>query len=134
MKRLTKYLNFLLTGGCMLFFLSFCSPCSATGYYVTETELTQLESNLEKLSQLNTESQKRLMTLQSELTASERELAETSDRLKLLAETSQTQENLLRTAKESSEKYAREQKRKLRQGKWQRSILCLLIAGLIVAG
>ena len=108
-------------------------PChvSATGYYVTETELTQLESNLVRLSQLNGESQRKLMTLQSELTASERELAELSDRLNLLTTTSQQQEKLLQTASESYEKYEREQKWKLRQGKMTNVVSFIICLGLV---
>ena len=116
-----------------MFFLSFCSPCSATTYYLTETELTQLEVNLKKLSRLNDESQRKLMTLQSELTQSERELAELSDRLNLLTTTSRQQENLLLTAKESYEKYEREQKRKIRQGKAAAWLVALVAVGVGIA-
>ena len=140
----------------VLFFSLLLLPRSLSAqdlYVLTPEELGTLESGLTRLDTLNRSSRERLMTLQRELTGSQ----ETSERLSselltlkkelrssqegskklapeltALEQSSRRQEELLASAKGSYEKYALEQRRKIRQGKFA-LFVTLLFAGALAA-
>lgn len=130
-----------------------CSLSAQGSYALTAEELGTLELSLEKLATLNSSSRAKLLTLRRELKnsqeASERlqeelltlkeELAssrEASEKLTLeltaLGESSRKQEELLVNAEKSYERYALEQRRKLRQSKFA-LLVTLLLAGALAA-
>ena len=154
MRILSGFLPRFLAGALFLSLLLLPRSLSAQGLYVlTPEELGTLESGLEKLATLNRSSRARLMTLREELAGSReaserlsselltlkeelRSSREASEKLSLeltaLEKSSRKQEELLVSARASYEKYAQEQKRKLRRCKLTQ-VLIVLLAGLVVA-
>jgi len=126
-----------------LLFLSFlCLPATslAAEYLITDTELSQLESNLNRLEIINKNSQKELSAVKSELKMSKDELTEAKKQLILLQSeldglkiTSQKQESLLAKANESLKTYAQEEKSKRAVIERQRNLAYVLSAGLLYA-
>ena len=124
-----------------LLFLSFlCLPATslAAEYLITDTELSQLESNLNRLEIINKNSQKELSAVKSELKMSKDELTEAKKQLILLQSeldglkiTSQKQESLLAKANESLKTYAQEEKSKRAVIERQRNLAYVLSAGLL---
>ena len=131
-----------------------CSLSAQGSYALTAEELGTLELNLEKLATLNRSSRARLLTLRRELKNSQeaserlqeelltlkeelRSSQEGSEKLALeltaLEKSSRRQEELLASAKASYEKYALEQKRKIRRCKLTQVLIVLLAAGLLAA-
>lgn len=114
---------------CILLGLSLLLPsglCSAESVYqVTETELVQLENNLQALSQQRQLLLNELKRLSNEQIALEKELAE----LKVLSSQQETQ---LKIANESLKEYAAEEKSKRLRIKRQRNLYfcCFLAAGM----
>ena len=103
-------------------------------YTITEEELTQLETNLQKLEQLSSTQKTELTRLQEQLTKSEQELA----LLKSQLATSSTQltqaQNSLQTANELLDKFAQEEKNKRLKIKAQRNgYLIGMVAAILVA-
>ena len=93
----------ILSLSLLLSLLSVPSICCAD-YIITTEELQQLNSNLDKLSKLNEQSQTQLNQQQQKLEQSEQRLLQQENQLKLLTATSKTQEALLQTANESLDK------------------------------
>ena len=126
-----------------LLFLSFlCLPATslAAEYLITDTELSQLESNLNRLEIINKNSQKELSAVKSELKMSKDELTEAKKQLILLQSeldglkiTSQKQESLLAKANESLKTYAQEEKSKRAVIERQRNLAYVLSTGLLYA-
>ena len=116
--------------------------CSAATYQVTEQEIRQLESNSQRLSEINailqlgsTESQKTLLKVSAELKASqaelqtlEQELAKLQDSLQIAKSLSQSQQDLLTQTNESFRQYAADMKKAQSRLKVERT------AWMIVAG
>lgn len=140
---------------CALFALLLLSPCSSLAqgtYALKEGEMLALESGLERLSTLNRKSQgeltqlkrqlagsqeksarlgSELMTLSEELKKSQEESVRLALELRSLQERSMRQEELLRSANESCERYAKEQKKKLRAAKAANAGLVAALALLL---
>ena len=131
-----------------------CSLSAQGSYALTAEELGTLELSLEKLATLNRSSRARLMTLQRELAGSRIESERLQEELLTLKEelrssqegseklaqelaaleqSSRKQEELLASAKASYEKYALEQKRKIRQSKFTLLVTLLFAAALAVS-
>ena len=138
-----SFLKFLLS----LFFccsLSVAATCAAAegGYWITETELTQLESNLTRLSAINQQSQQDLALLEQQLEKSQQELTVARKKSALLEQQlaalkldSQKQEQLLQTANASLQTFAAEEKRtrlriKAQRNTWE-TVSVILVGALI---
>jgi len=132
---------------CLL--LSFPQVSWASGYTITEEELTQLEENISELQTINNRLQKesnlqkkRMEELETQLTAAQTELQkarEQSNRLgsqlKDLETTSIRQEESLRIANASLEAYEKENNRTQKRLKAQRNVAygigTVLLAALV---
>lgn len=134
---------------CLLVLLP-VATCSASGtpaYQVTAQELTELQSNLTRLQELNSELRQTSGTLRNQLvdcqtelaqareqlTAAEKQSRELRDQLTALTEKSMSQDALLTSANESLKEFSAEQKRtrlriKAQRHAWQ------VVAGLLVVG
>lgn len=108
------------------------APCAAAEYRATEAELTQLEQNLMQLAVINLESQQESAQLKAQLANLKQQLAMLKAQLAELKQTSAKQEQLLQTANESLEKYAKEEKAKQNRLKAQRNIAYTIAAGILV--
>ena len=126
----------------LLFLSCLCLPATslAAEYLITDTELSQLESNLNRLEIINKNSQKELSAVKSELKMSKDELTEAKKQLILLQSeldglrtTSQKEESLLAKANESLKTYAQEEKSKRAAIERQRNLAYVLSAGLLYA-
>lgn len=129
MKKLLK-IEIILLLACLLYCFA-PLRCEAAEYRITETELTQLETNLTTLQQLNNQSQAELQTLKTQLANSKAELQTLNNQLYELRVISKRQENSLQTANELLEKYEQEQKEKQRSLERQRNVAYLLCAALL---
>lgn len=124
-----------------LYFAACCSMCNAQErmYTVTEAELTQLESKLQRQDSLIVNSQQDLKTLreqlatsQKELTVARQQLAGLTAQLDELQKTSQKQSELIESANSSLQRYAKEVKAKERIIKRQRNIAYVLLGGVVI--
>ncbi len=106
-----------------LLLFSLALPCY--GMEITETELTQLENNLNRLEIINQKSQAELKTLNNELTIAKSQLS-------TLKMESAKQEQLLQIANESLKQYENEMKKKTSRIKTQRNIAYVLCFALLV--
>ena len=119
-----------------LLLLFYCGLCSAATYQVTEQEIKQLESNSQRLSEINailqlgsTESQKTLLKVSAELKQSQAELQmlkaelqKLQDNLQTAKSLSQSQQDLLTQTNESFRQYANEQKKAQARLKTERTL------------
>ena len=119
-----------------LLLLLYCGSSSAATYQVTEQEIRQLESNSQRLSEINailqlgsTESQKTLLKVSAELKQSQaelqmlkQELAKLQDSLQIAKSLSQSQQDLLTQTNESFRKYSQEQKKNQSRLKTERTL------------
>lgn len=131
----------------LLLFLSclFCcwllaasATCSAAEmpeatYTITETELSQLETNLAQLSSINSRLQVDLKVQSNEATQLKKELAELKKELEQLRSLSQTQESSLASANKLLDEYAIAAKKerlriKAQRNTWEAIAACALIA------
>lgn len=134
---------------CLLVLLP-VDTCSASGtpaYQVTAQELTELQSNLTRLQELNSDlrqtsgalrnqlvdCQTELAQAREQLTAAEKQSMELRNQLTALTEKSMSQDALLTRANESLKEFSAEQKRtrlriKAQRHAWQ------VVAGLLVVG
>lgn len=99
---------------------------------MTEAELMQLEQNLTQLAAINLESQQESAQLKAQLASLKQQLTMLKMQLAKLKQTSVKQEQLLQTANESLEKYAKEEKAKQQNLKRQRNIAYIIAAGLFI--
>ena len=126
---------------------SWASETPQEAYTVTAAELQQLDSNLTRLQELNSELRQTSGTLRNQLvdcqtelaqareqlTAAEKQSRELRDQLTALTEKSMSQDALLTRASESLKEFSAEQKRtrlriKAQRHAWQ------VVAGLLVVG
>ena len=137
--------------GILLLCLLFCSPqvSWASGYTITEEELTRLKANISEMQTINnrlqkesSQQKKRMKELETQLTAAQTELQkarEQSNRLgsqlKDLERTSIRQEESLRIANESLAAYEKENNRTQKRLKAQRNLAygigTVLLAALV---
>ena len=108
------------------------APCAAAEYTITAAELTQLERNLTQLKAINQQSQQESATLKEQLAMLKKQLATLKAQLSTLKADSEKQKQLLQTANESLNKYAREEKAKQSRLKMQRNIAYTLAAGFLL--
>lgn len=113
----------------LLLALPVASYASEKTYQVTETELGELEDNLNQLQKVNEEQKKNSETLKTELTESQTKLrkAETesvrlSEQLIGLKKTAIEQEALLEKANQSLAEYAKEEKKEKERLRLQRDL------------
>lgn len=130
MTRLRKFLSRLLF--CWLLLGVITASAAEKTYQITETELTQLEYNLNKLEQLNKQSQADLLTLKERLAKSQEKSITLQGQLTDLKEANETQESLLQTANKSLQKYVEEETRTCRRIKRQRNIAWTIAGCLVV--
>lgn len=130
MTRLRKFLSRLLF--CWLLLSVITASAAEKTYQITETELTQLEYNLNKLEQLNKQSQADLLTLKERLAKSQEKSITLQGQLTDLKEANETQESLLQTANKSLQKYVEEETRTCRRIKRQRNIAWTIAGCLVV--
>ena len=102
-------------------------------YQITETELSQLETNLAQLSAINTQLQTDLKVQSDEATALKKEVIALRKELEQLRSLSQTQENSLTNANRLLEEYAIAAKRerlriKAQRNTWEAVAACLVVA------
>ena len=100
--------------------------CAASGtpepvYQITETELSQLETNLAQLSAINNRLATDLKVQSDEATALKKEVSELKKELERLRNLSVKQEDSLTTANRLLEEYATEAKRERLRIKAQRN-------------
>jgi chromosome segregation ATPase len=102
-------------------------------YQISETELTQLEQNLQTLANHSEQKQQLLTEQQRQLTEAQNQLKVVNEQLKISrALNAQTQKSL-RKAEESLNEYEKEAERKIRIKTRQRN-LWILISGGLLAG
>ncbi|MCD7811991.1 MAG: hypothetical protein LUG91_09140 [Ruminococcus sp.] len=130
MTRLRKFLSRLLF--CWLLLGVITASAAEKTYQITETELTQLEYNLNKLEQLNKQSQADLLTLKERLAKSQEKSITLQGQLTDLKQANETQESLLQTANKSLQKYVEEETRTRRRIKRQRNIAWTIAGCLVV--
>lgn len=130
MTRLRKFLSRLLF--CWLLLGVITASAAEKTYQITETELTQLEYNLNKLEQFNKQSQADLLTLKERLAKSQEKSITLQGQLTDLKEANETQESLLQTANKSLQKYVEEETRTCRRIKRQRNIAWTIAGCLVV--
>ncbi len=130
----------LLFLACLFFWWLFSAQatCSASGtqepmYQITETELSQLESNLAQLSAINNRLATDLKVQSQEATALKKEVTELKKQLEQLQSLSQKQESSLTTANKLLAEYATEAKRerlriKAQRNTWEAIAACLVVA------
>lgn len=111
----------------LLFFPAICTAYET--YTITEQELVTLESNLNRLNQINIQSQAELNQLRAELakarnqlSQANRQLTEQTKMLQALKTVSIQQEKALQTANESLQKFANEEKANRLRIKAQRNL------------
>ena len=134
-------------GELFLSFLLWLCPLSTQGFYaLTAEEMGTLGSGLTRLDTPSKSLRARLLKLLRELTDSREEAARLREELRnsqegseklaqelaALEKSSRRQEELLANAEASYEKYAQEQRRKLRQSKFT-LLVTLLFAGALAA-
>ena len=107
--------------------------CEAADYTITEAELTQLENNLTQLETINNQSQQESKMLREQLAEAKKQLTMLTQQLNELKADSEKQEQLLQTANQSLEQYAKEEKAKQRSLERQRNIAYIIAAGLLYA-
>lgn len=91
-----------------------------------------MEINLTKLKTLNQKSRVELRTLKDQLKLSNDQLAALNEQLNQLATQSTKQEESLKIANESFEKYEKEMKAKLHHAETQRNFILALLAILLI--
>lgn len=119
----TKKLLLLLLSLLFCWWL-FSAPatCSASGtYQITEEELTQLESNLSRLSSINSKLQMESKTQNTQVTQLQEQLKLLQSQLTALRLESEKQQALLTAANKSLEEYAIAEKNKRLKIKAQRN-------------
>lgn len=112
-----------------LCFLFSCS-CVASGqsqdqekiYKVTESQLTALETRLERLKTINNQLQMDYQNQQTKLTTLQKKSLELSMNLKAQENESKRQEELLRSVNQSFQRFAEQEKLKTEKIKRQRNI------------
>lgn len=134
MKKLTSIASVLF---CLLLLLSLfpsLSYASERTYTITETELTQLENNLNELKRINENLRTESMTQGTELTKLRTELTEAEiaslklrNQISALKEKSTEQEKLLATANESLKKSEEEAKRTEKRLRRQRDTWAIAV-------
>lgn len=107
--------------------------CEAAEYRITEAELTRLETNLTQLEAINNQSQQESKMLREQLAEAKKQLTMLTQQLNELRAASEKQEQLLQTANQSLEQYAKEEKAKQRSLERQRNIAYIIAAGLLYA-
>ena len=107
--------------------------CEAADYTITEAELTRLETNLTQLEAINNQSQQESKMLREQLAEAKKQLTMLTQQLNELKADSEKQEQLLQTANQSLEQYAKEEKAKQRSLERQRNIAYIIAAGLLYA-
>ena len=124
----------LLSAGLFLFpSLSGSHVQAEAMYKISETELTQLEQNLQTLANHSEQKQQLLTEQQRQLTEAQNQLKVVNEQLKISrALNAQTQKSL-RKAEESLNEYEKEAERKIRIKTRQRN-LWILISGGLLAG
>ena len=132
----TKKLLLLLLSLLFCWWL-FSAPgtCSASGtYQITEEELTSLESNLSRLSSINTKLQLESKKQLEQVALLQSQVAQLKSQLALLQEASQKQEDSLTNANKLLEEYAIAEKNKRLRIKAQRNTyFALLVAATAFA-
>ena len=127
----------LLFLSCLLAWWLLGSPatCSASGMYqITEEELTSLESNLSRLSSINTKLQLESKKQLEQVALLQSQVAQLKSQLALLQEASQKQESSLTNANKLLEEYAIAEKNKRLKIKAQRNTyFALLVAATAFA-
>ena len=127
----------LLFLSCLLAWWLLGSPatCSASGtYQITEEELTSLESNLSRLSSINTKLQLESKKQLEQVALLQSQVAQLKSQLALLQEASQKQEDSLTNANKLLEEYAIAEKNKRLKIKAQRNTyFALLVAATAFA-
>lgn len=122
---------------CLLPCCFFAFPCYAeTTYTITATEVQQLKYNFNKLSELNTQSQKESQELNEKLKLSENKLIQQEKTLVKLTETSKMQEQSLKTANEFCDKLSndlRQANKKVHKYTRQRNIYAGLFVSAVTA-
>ena len=111
------------------------ATCSASGtYQITEEELTSLESNLSRLSSINTKLQLESKKQLEQVALLQSQVAQLKSQLALLQEASQKQEDSLTNANKLLEEYAIAEKNKRLKIKAQRNTyFALLVAATAFA-
>lgn len=107
--------------------------CEAADYTITEAELTRLKTNLTQLEAINNQSQQESKMLREQLAEAKKQLTTLTQQLNELRAASEQQQQLLQTANQSLEQYAKEEKAKQRSLKRQRNIAYIIAAGLLYA-
>lgn len=107
--------------------------CEAADYTITEAELTRLETNLTQLKAINNQSQQESKMLREQLAEAKKQLTMLTQQLNELKAASEKQQQLLQTANQSLEQYAKEENAKQRSLKRQRNIAYIIAAGLLYA-
>ena len=102
-------------------------------YQITEAELTQLETNLQKLEQLSNTQKTELTRLREQLAQSQKQLQMLKAQLNTSAEQLTTAQNSLQTANELLDKFAQEEKNKRLKIKAQRNTYFTLMVAAAVA-
>ena len=127
----TKKVLLLVLSALFAYWLLFAPGISQASemYTLTEPELVRLETSLNRLQQINEQSQTELTQLRAELAKAKEELrlantqlTEQTKMLQALKTTSIQQEKLLQTANESLRQFAAEEKRTRLQIKAQRNL------------
>ena len=127
---LTEKKLLLLFLSALLCWWLFFAPgtCSASGtYQITEEELTQLESNLSRLSSINTKLQLESKKQLEQVALLQSQVAQLKSQLAQLQEASQTQEDSLPNANKLLEEYAIAEKNKRLKIKAQRNVYFTLM-------
>ena len=135
----TKKLLLLFLACLLCWWLFFASGTASASempeatYTITETELSQLETNLAQLSAINTRLQTDLKVQSQEATALKKEVVALRKQLEDLKHLSQTQENSLTTANKLLDEYAIAAKKerlriKAQRNTWEAIAACLVVA------
>lgn len=129
MKKLLK-IEIILLLACLLYCFA-PLRCEAADYTITDAELTQLENNLTQLEAINNQSQQESKMLREQLAEAKKQLTMLTQQLNELKAASEKQQQLLQTANQLLEQYAKEESAKQRRLKWQRNIAYVVAAGLL---
>lgn len=102
-------------------------------YQISETELTQLEQNLQTLANHSEQKQQLLTEQQTQLTEAQNQLKVVNEQLKISRQLNDQTQKSLQKAEESLNEYEKEAERKIRIKTRQRN-LWILISGGLLAG
>lgn len=131
-KNLLKGLLFACFLSCFVLLPSFSLSAQEQTYTITDTELKQLETNLETLKQHNEKKQALLMAQQNQLQEVKKELMIAQKQIKALKNLNEKTQKSLTSANKYLSEYEKEQQQKIKSEKRQKHIWQLATAVMAV--